>query len=110
MKLPVILAFIGFFIMLGAIGSGFIWGDFLQEGAVITSVLWGKISLIDVYIGFFMFIVWVIYRERSVPLTVLWVIGILVLGNLTACFYLILALLGSRGDMDRFFKGRHAAA
>ena len=108
MKLPIVLSFVGFFIMLGAILSGFIWGDFREEGAIITSVLWGNISLIDVYIGFLIFIAWIVYRESSVLLTVVWIIAVLVLGNLSTCLYLIIAFYQSGGNIDRFFKGRHA--
>jgi hypothetical protein len=109
MKSSIVLAFIGFFIMLGAIVSGFIWGNFLEEGAIITSVLWGNITLVDIYVSFFIFIAWVIYRERSVALTVMWVILVLVLGSLTTCLYLIIAFYQSGGNIDKFFKGRHAA-
>jgi hypothetical protein len=108
MKIPIVLSFVGFVIMLGAILSGFIWGNFLEEGAIITSVLWGNISLIDVYIGFLIFIAWIVYRERSVLLTIVWIIAVLVLGNLSTCLYLIIAFYQSGGNIDRFFRGRHA--
>jgi hypothetical protein len=108
MKLAVVLSCIGLLIMFGAILSGFIWGDFRSEGSLITSVLWGKISLIDVYIGFFIFIAWVVYRESSPLITGIWIVAILVLGNLTTCLYLVIALIQSGGNMDRFFKGKHA--
>ena len=54
------LALIGFIIMLVSITTAFISGDFFQEGSVLLSLAWGKVSLIDVYIGFIIFCGWII--------------------------------------------------
>jgi len=34
---------------------GLIVGDFAGEGSVIFSLLWGKVTLIDIYISFFIY-------------------------------------------------------
>jgi hypothetical protein len=99
------LALIGFLIMLFSISSAFIVGDFFGEGSVILSLAWGKVSLIDVYIGFFIFSGWIIYRERSVGRSLIWVIFMMVFGNMTACLYILIALRQSGGDWTRFWLG-----
>jgi hypothetical protein len=104
------LALLGFFIMLFSISTAFIVGDFFGEGSVILSLAWGKISLIDVYIGFFIFSGWIISRERSVGRSLIWVVFMMVFGNMTACLYILIALRQSSGDWMRFWLGDRAEA
>ena len=104
------LALIGFLIMLVSISTAFIVGDFSAEGSIIFSLAWGKVSLIDVYIGFLIFSGWIIYRERSLGRLVMWVILMMIFGNMTACFYILLALRQSRGDWTRFWLGDRVKA
>jgi hypothetical protein len=104
------LTLIGFLIMLISISTAFIVGDFSAEGSIIFSLAWGKVSLIDVYIGFLIFSGWIIYRERSLGRSVMWVILMMIFGNMTACFYILLALRQSRGDWPRFWLGDRVEA
>jgi hypothetical protein len=104
------LALLGFLIMLFSISTAFIVGDFFGEGSVILSLAWGKISLIDVYIGFFIFSGWIISRERSVGRSLIWVVFMMVFGNMTACLYILIALRQSSGDWMRFWLGDRAEA
>jgi hypothetical protein len=104
------LAFIGFLIMFFSISTAFIVGDFSEEGSIILSLAWGKVSLIDVYIGFLIFSGWIIYRERSVGRSLIWVIFMMIFGNMTACLYILLALRQSRGDWPRFWLGQRTEA
>jgi len=99
------LALIGFIIMLVSITTAFIVGDFFQEGSALLSLAWGKVSLIDVYIGFIIFCGWIIYREQSVGRSLIWVIFMMIFGNMTACLYVLIALRQSRGDWSRFWLG-----
>lgn len=41
----------------------FLVGDFAAEGSQLTSVLWGIVSLVDLYVGFALFAGWIIYQE-----------------------------------------------
>lgn len=104
------LAFIGFLIMFFSISTAFIVGDFSEEGNIILSLTWGKVSLIDVYIGFIIFCGWIVYRERSLGRSIVWAILMMIFGNMTACFYILLALRQSRGDWPRFWLGQRANA
>lgn len=100
------LALIGFLIMLFSISTAIVGGDFSTEGSIILSLAWGKVSLVDVYIGFIIFCGWIIYRERSLGRSAIWVILMMVFGNMTACLYILVALRQSRGDWPRFWLGR----
>jgi hypothetical protein len=104
------LALIGFLIMLFSISTAFIVGDFSAEGSTILSLAWGKVSLIDVYIGFLIFCGWIIYRERSVGRSLIWVIFMMIFGNMTSCLYILIGLRQSRGDWTRFWLGERVKA
>lgn len=91
-----------------AIGYAFLAGDFGREGAVIGGLPWGIVSLVDLYTGFILFSVWVVYRERSRPIAALWVVLTMVLGNFTVAAYVLWTTYSSGGDPRRFFLGAHA--
>ena len=86
---------------------GFIWGEFFKEGGVLVSLAWGKVSLIDVYIGFFLFSGWVLYREEKLSLAILWIILIMVFGNFITSLYVTIMLFKSNGDFKWFWLGKH---
>lgn len=110
MKWIFALALACFVTMSAAIAWGFIAGDFWREGAILTNLPWGIISIIDVYTGGALFAGWIAYRERSIPRTALWVVLIFVLGNWSTSLYVLLALASSGGDMQRFWTGQHPEA
>ena len=92
-------------IMGAALAYGFIVGDFWKDGGELMDNPWGIVSLFDVYVGFFFFIGWIVYRE-SCPGTILgWSVGILLGGNVVAGIYAIIALYKSSGDATVFFMG-----
>jgi len=106
MKLAKVLALLGFLVMLATLTYGFVAGDFTAEGSILLSLAWGKVSLIDVYVGLLVFSGWIVYREKSVMRSIIWVILMLVLGNLTSCLYVLLALHESKGNWQRFWFGQ----
>jgi hypothetical protein len=67
---------------------------------------WGIVSLVDLYVGFALFSAWIVYREKSVFRSVIWVVLMMVLGFWTASLYTLLALRASGGDWQRFWMGR----
>lgn len=88
------------------IGYAFINGNFSQEGAVLTSLPWGIVSLVDLYVGFTIFSLWVVFREKSLINSFIWVFLVMVLGSFTIGVYTFLALMRSKGDLNKFFYGR----
>lgn len=81
--------------MAGAIAFGFASGDFGAEGSEILGLAWGKVTLIDLYLGFAMFGAWIAFRESSWPKIIGWWVLLVVLGNLTAGVYLAMAAFTS---------------
>jgi hypothetical protein len=95
-------------VMTAAIAWGFAAGEFWREGAVLLSLPWGVISIVDVYAGGALFSGWIAMRERSIPRTAAWVAAIVVLGNLATALYALIALWTAGGDRTRFWLGPHA--
>ncbi len=110
MKLAYVLAIVCLLAMTGGLLYAFIAGDFAGEGAMIVSMPWGVLSLVDLYAGFLLFSGWVVYREASLGRALIWVLLIMVLGFFTASLYALLALRGSGGSWQRFWLGSRAHA
>lgn len=108
MNIAKIIAVIGLLAMTGAILYAFVAGDFGTEGAWITSHPWGIVSLVDLYVGFIIFSMWIVYREKSRLAAGVWVALMMVLGNWTAALYVLLALVKCRGDWKWFWMGGRA--
>jgi hypothetical protein len=94
-----------FLVMLAGLIYGFGWGDFWKDGAALMNNPWGVVSLVDVYVGFLLFLGWVWIREDLLLAKLLWAVAILVGGNLFACLYALFALGQSQGKLDLFFLG-----
>ena len=107
MKAFKLLAVTGTLIMFLTLIYGFIVGDFFKEGSILISLAWGKVSLIDVYIGFFLFSGWVLFREEKCLTSVIWIILIMILGNFITCLYVTIKLFQSGDDFKWFWLGKH---
>jgi hypothetical protein len=110
MRLAKVLAAGGFAIMGYMILRAIFVGDFNDEGADLIRGPWGQLSLVDVYIGFFLFTGWIIYREQSWLRSLVWIVLLLVLGNLTACLYVLIALQTSQNNWQKFWLGHRFEA
>jgi hypothetical protein len=84
-----ILAMTAVVIMGVTVVTGFLSGDFFDEGGDIWSLAWGRVTLIDLYVGLGLFGGWVAIRELRWPSIVAWWLGLVVLGNLGAALYLV---------------------
>ena len=107
MKAAKVFAVLVTLIMFLTLVYGFVAGDFFKEGSILFSMAWGKVSLIDVYLGFFLFSAWVLYREEKWTIAALWILSFMVLGNFTTGLYATLALFNSGEDSKRFWLGKH---
>ena len=94
-----VLAVIGVLVMTGAILFGSTSGDFRAEGGQILALAWGKVTLIDLYVGLALFGAWVAMREDSWVTTILWWAALIVLGNLATSLYVAFAAF--RSDTPR---------
>jgi glucose dehydrogenase len=108
MKIAKIISFLGILAMAGVLIYGFTVGDFFAEGSQLLAMPWGIVSLVDLYTGFILFSMWIIYREKSLPVAILWTIGMLTLGFFAGSLYTFIALQNSGGDWRKFWLGKHA--
>jgi len=106
MKLAQFIAIIGAMIMSGVISYGFIKGDFSKEGKQLTSMPWGIISLTDLYLGLTLFSGWIVYREKSIIRSTVWVSLMMTLGFFTGCLYILKAVFESDGVWGKFWMGQ----
>jgi len=108
MRIAKVVALLGALIMGGTLLYGFILGDFTGEGAQLLAMPWGIVSLVDVYTMFTLFSVWVVYREKSVVRSAVWVFLIMVLGAFICSVYSLIALQTSGGDWRRVWHGQRS--
>jgi predicted small integral membrane protein len=106
MKVAKIIALLGVLAMTTVLIYAFTVGDFNAEGSRLLSMPWGIVSLVDLYVGFILFSGWIVYRERSLARSAIWVVLMMVLGFFTASLYTFIALQTSGGDWRRFWMGK----
>jgi hypothetical protein len=106
MKLAKVLSLFGLLAMTAVLIYGFTVGNFSAEGARLLAMPWGIVSLIDLYVGFTLFSCWIVYREKAVLPSILWVVLMMVLGFWTGALYTFIALQTCRGDWKRFWMGK----
>jgi hypothetical protein len=106
---PKVLGYFGFFIMSSIICYAIVYGDFFAEGSVLTSMPWGIVSLVDIYLGLILFSLWVFWRESNTRHGLLWAFLILALGNVVSCLYLIKAATDAEGNVVSFWIGKERA-
>ena len=108
MKLAKIISLLGVIAMSVALIYAFTVGDFQAEGSNLLAMPWGIVSLVDLYVGFTLFAGWIIYREESLPVAILWVILLMGLGFFAGSLYAFIALQKSDGNWAKFWQGHRA--
>lgn len=105
MKLAKMITWIGLVAMTVALLNGFINGSFFEDGNVILNNPWGIVSLVDLYVGFIIFALWIGFREKTLLSSVLWIISLMILGFFIGSLYVLISLYKSKGDWLMFFLG-----
>jgi len=105
MKIAKIIAWFGLIAMTIALLNGFMNGSFTEDGAMILKNPWGIVSLVDLYVGFILFAIWMSFREKDILHAVFWVISIMILGFFIGALYVLIALYQSDNDWMSFFFG-----
>ena len=108
MKIAKIISILGILAMTAVLIYGFTIGDFAGEGSQLASMPWGIVSLVDLYTGFTLFSMWIIYREKSLPIAILWTVAMLTLGFFAGSLYTFIALQTSGEDWRKFWLGKNA--
>ena len=106
MKTAKVLSLVLFLVMICSNVYGAVFGDVLVEGQMLLSLLWGRLVLVDFYVGMILFISWMIFRKESGWRLLLWIVLCICLGNFSTSLYIYLALRHSGGDWHRFFYGK----
>ena len=74
MKAIKVFSILGIIAMSLVLVYGFTKGDFFKEGSRLLAMPWGIVSMVDLYTGFILFSGWIIFREKSIIRSVVWVI------------------------------------
>jgi hypothetical protein len=93
-------------VMIAAIAQGVAAGDFTEEGAAIWALPWGKVTLVDLYVGLVFFAAWIAFRERRPARVAGWWLALVVTGNLGAGLYVLLAALRSSTPRELLLGSR----
>jgi hypothetical protein len=108
MKIAKIISVLGMLVMSAVLVNGFTRGNFFGEGVQLFAMPWGIVSLVDLYTGFTLFSAWIIYREKSLPVAILWTITMLTLGFFAGSLYAFITLQSSNNDWRKFWLGKYA--
>ena len=103
MRIVRVLSIVLTLVMLAIIGYGLVNGDFAEEGGAILDLVWGRVTLVDLYVGVIIFGTWVAVRESSWLVRIAWWIALVVLGNLAAAVYLMVASFTSTDPEELMF-------
>lgn len=93
-------------IMVIALIVSFTTGNFDTEGSQILQLAWGRMSLIDLYIGAALIGGWIAHREQSWPRTLAWWVALVVLGHLASAIYVVVA--AGSPDWTTFWSGSNS--
>ena len=110
MKIAKLIALVGLLAMTGILIYGFTVGDFAAEGSKLLAMPWGIVSLVDLYVGFTLFSGWIVFREKALLPSIVWVVLMMVLGFWAGALYTLIALQTSGGDWKRFWFGKRFEA
>ncbi|MGL4772736.1 MAG: DUF1475 family protein [Clostridium sp.] len=100
------------FFLVGAISMaiaiiyGLTIGDFTGDGKILLGLYWGSVTMLDIYLAFISFSIFMFYREGINIKSIILFILILVLGSFTICLYTFLAMHESKGDWNKLFSRR----
>ena len=108
MNVAKVISGLGVLAMTAVLIYGFTVGDFGSDGAALLQNPWGMVSMVDLYTGFILFSAWIVYREKSILRSVIWVVLMMVLGFFTGSLYTFIALQASKGDWKVFWMGHRA--
>lgn len=105
MRIAKTISWVGAAAMTVALFYGFTQGDFFTDGSIILNNPWGIVSLVDLYVGFILFSMWIFFREKNKLLALIWIVSMMVLGFFAGSLYVALHLEKSKGSWERFFLG-----
>lgn len=97
---------IGVVVMTTALVYGFGQGGFSSEGSAILDLVWGRVTLVDLYTGIGLATAWVWWRDRSWRSAMPWTMAFLLLGNLAVAGYVLIRAWQAKNPAGFFLGGR----
>lgn len=92
--------------MLAAILGALAEGDLATEGPQLVTSVWGRVTLIDLYLTFGLGWGWIAWRERSPARAAVWLVATVTLGALALGAYVLGAAVRA-GDGRELLLGPH---
>jgi len=86
--------------MLTVVGMSIMRESLFAIPPAVTNDPWFVATLFDAYFAFFSFYLWVCYREKSIPVKVIWFFAIAGLGNIAMAIYVLIALFKLKPGQD----------
>ncbi len=90
MKLIRLFAWISSLVMTFMIIFSLLTGNFFEQGSILMGLVWGQMSLVDLYVGFFLVYLWIYYKETRFLPKVIWAILLIVTGSLATALYILI--------------------
>lgn len=90
MKSIRIIAWLSTVIMTFMIVFSLLTGDFFAQGSVLMGLVWGQMSLVDLYVGFLLVYVWIFYKETKILPRIVWALLLIVTGSLATALYILI--------------------
>jgi hypothetical protein len=100
-----VVAWLGALIMAGMIVFSLVTGDFFGEGSILLGMVWGQMSMVDLYVGFFLFYLWILRREKDLITRIIWFLLMMTTGSLATALYILKAAYESKTELE-FFLGK----
>jgi hypothetical protein len=68
--------------------------DMFHLPAQVLNEPWFKTTLVDFYFNISIISAWVIYKEKAIYSSILWIIAFICLGSIATAFYVFIQLMG----------------
>jgi hypothetical protein len=66
--------------------------NLFKEWDFLGSIPWMRATLWDFYANLFVIYLWVLYKERSIAVKILWLVLLFCLGSIATCIYMLIQL------------------
>jgi hypothetical protein len=86
------LLFAGIFVVMTAVTTWASLDRSVFEAGNLLEDPWGVATLVDAYMGFLTFYVWVLYKETRLARRLTWFVLIMLLGNIAMSAYVLIQL------------------
>lgn len=74
--------------------------NLFKEWDFLGSIPWMRATLWDFYANVFVIYLWIVYKERSIGIKIIWLILLVCLGSITSCIYVLIQLFKLKPGED----------